>query len=131
MGLRGPVSAEQLVDLARIRHNQMHLLTLISEMLTFVRSETGQLEYRLSAISAQSALRDVVDMLQGAADKQQLSIIDSPVDAGADVWADPNRLRQILLNLVMNAVKYATAPDARIVLSVSTTPEDVAIHVAD
>jgi len=131
MGLRGPVSAAQLVDLARIRHNQMHLLTLISEMLTFVRSETGQLEYRFSAISAQTALRDVVDMLQGAADKQQLSIIDSPVGAEVDVWADPNRLRQILLNLVMNGVKYATTPDARIVLSVSTTPEDVAIHVSD
>ena len=131
MGLRGPVSAEQLVDLARIRHNQVHLLTLISEMLTFVRSESGQVEYRLSAVSAQSAVRDVVDMLQGAAGTQQLSIIDSPVEAVADVWADPNRLRQILLNLVMNAVKYATAPDARIVLSVSTTPQDVAIHVTD
>jgi signal transduction histidine kinase len=46
MGLRGPVSAEQRVDLARIRHNQAHLLTLISEMLTFVRSDTGRMEYR-------------------------------------------------------------------------------------
>jgi hypothetical protein len=40
MGLRGPVSAEQLHDLARIRHNQAHLCTLISDILTFVRSET-------------------------------------------------------------------------------------------
>ena len=52
MGLRGPVSAEQLVDLARIRHNQAHLLTLISEMLTFVRSESGRMEYRLGEVSA-------------------------------------------------------------------------------
>lgn len=131
MGLRGPVSAEQLADLSRIRHNQVHLLTLISEMLTFVRSETGQLEYRLSAVPARSALREVADMLQGAVDKQQLSVVDSLVDADAEVWADPDRLRQILLNLVMNAVKYATAPDARIVLSVSTAPEDVSMHVAD
>lgn len=130
MGLRGPVSAEQLVDLGRIRHNQVHLLTLISDVLTFVRSESAQLEYRLSAVSARSALRDVVDMLQGAADKQ-LSIVDSPGDADAEVWADPDRVRQILLNLVMNAVKYATTADAGIILSVTATPQDVAINVAD
>jgi signal transduction histidine kinase len=131
MGLRGPVSAEQLVSLGRIRHNQVHLLTLISDMLTFVRSETGHLEYRLSAVSARSALRDVVDMLHGAADNQQLGIVDSAVDTDATVWADPDRVRQILLNLVMNAVKYATTPDARIVMSITATPEHVAIDVAD
>jgi signal transduction histidine kinase len=131
MGLRGPVSPEQLVDLARIRHNQVHLLTLISEMLTFVRSESGHLEYRLSAVSARLALVEVVDMLQGAAGNQQLVIVDSPVDADAEMWADPDRVRQILLNLLMNAIKYAAAPDAPIVLSVSTTPQDLAIQVAD
>ena len=71
-------------------------------------------------------MRDVVDMLQGAAGEQQLCSIDLPVDADAEVWADPDRVRQILLNLVMNAVKYATTPDALVVLSVSTTPQAIA-----
>ena len=77
MGLRGPVSAEQLVDLARIRHNQAHLLTLISEMLTFVRSETGRMEYRLGEVSAHGALREVVEMLRDAVDEQQLKLVES------------------------------------------------------
>jgi len=131
MGIHGPVSAEQLIDLARIRHNQEHLFTLISEMLTFVRSEHGRLEYRLTEVSAQSALHDVADMLQGAADERQLVLVHQPDDADAFMWADPERVRQILLNLVMNAVKYASPAGGEIRLSTATLSNAVAIHVAD
>lgn len=130
MGLRGPVAAEQQVDLTRIRHNQLHLLRLISEILTFVRSEGGQLEYRFTEVSVQQALHDVADMLQGAVDERQLTLL---VTVGDDVvvWADADRLRQILLNLVMNAVKYATGTGGQITLSVTSTAHAVAIHVSD
>jgi len=131
MGLRGPVSAEQLVDLARIRHNQAHLLTLISEMLTFVRSESGQMEYRLGEVSAQGALREVVEMLHDVVDEQKLTLVASPDNADAVMWADPNRVRQILLNLVTNAVKYASSRGGPITLSVDDALPDVAIHVVD
>ena len=131
MGLRGPVSAEQLVDLARIRHNQVHLLTLISEMLTYIRGEHGRLEYRLTEVSAQAALRDVADMLQGAADERRLVLVNPVVSNDVLMWADAECVRQILLNLVMNAVKYATPDDGELTLSLTTTSNVVAIHVAD
>ena len=131
MGLRGPVSAEQLVDLARIRHNQAHLLTLISEMLTFVRSETGRMEYRLGEVSAQAALREVAEMLHDAVDERQLWLAKSPDDVDAMMWADPNRVRQILLNLVTNAIKYASSHGGQITLSFGNTSRDVEIHVVD
>jgi len=130
-GLRGPVSAEQQVDLGRIRHNQRHLLTLISEILTFVRSEGGQLEYRFTEVSVQRALHDVSDMLQGAVDERQLTLVVAGGDDNAVMWADGDRLRQILLNLVMNAVKYATDAGGQITLSVTSTAHAVAIHVSD
>jgi signal transduction histidine kinase len=131
MGLRGPVSAEQAVDLARIRHNQTHLRALISNMLHFVRGEHGRLEYRFAEVSVRSALHEVTDMLQGAADERRLSLV-CRADAVDDVaWADAERLRQILLNLVMNAVKYAGAGTGEILLSASTRPHVVAIHVTD
>jgi signal transduction histidine kinase len=130
MGLRGPVSAEQAVDLARIRHNQTHLLALISNMLHFVR-EHGRLEYQFAEVSVRSALHEVTDMLQGAADERRLSLV-CRADAVDDVaWADAERLRQILLNLVMNAVKYAGAGTGEILLSASSRPHVVAIHVTD
>ena len=131
MGLRGPVTAEQRVDLTRIRHNQLHLVALISEILTFVRSEGGQLEYRFADVSVQQALHDVADMLQGAVDERQLTLAVSVGDDDPVVWADGDRLRQILLNLVMNAVKYATGAGGRITATVTSTAHTVAIHVLD
>jgi signal transduction histidine kinase len=131
MGLRGPVNDEQAIDLARIRHNQTHLLGLISEMLTFVRGEHGRLAYQFAEVSVRSALHEVIDMLQGAAEERQLTLVCRADVADDVVWADPERLRQILLNLVMNAVKYAGAGTGEISLGTSVKPRAVEIHVTD
>jgi len=130
MGLRGPVTAMQRIDLERIRHNQAHLLTLISEILTYVRSDTGRLAYRFAEVSVEAAIHEVADMLQGAVDERQLELVYQP---GADsvMWADADRVRQILLNLVMNAIKYGTVAHGQILLSISETPATVLIHVSD
>jgi signal transduction histidine kinase len=131
MGLRGPVSAEQIVDLGRIRHNQVHLLALISDVLTFVRTEHGGLEYNCTAVSAQAALQEVTNMLHGTAEERGLVLATPRDPADTMMWADAERVRQILLNLVMNAVKYATAAEGKITLSVSSTFDTVALHVDD
>jgi len=131
MGLRGPVNEQQLVDLARIRHNQAHLLNLIAEMLIFVQGEHGRLEYQFTEVSVQAALHDVADMLQGAAEERQLVVVHRAPHVDALMWADAERVRQILLNLVMNAVKYATRARGEITLSATATSDSVAIHVSD
>jgi signal transduction histidine kinase len=131
MGLRGPVTNEQLVDLERIRHNQVHLLTLISEILSFVRNEGANVESHLSVVSVQVALTEVADMLQGAVDERHLRLVQWVAEDGAVIWADPDRVRQILLNLVMNAVKYAPVAGGKIILSSTMTAHVVAVHVAD
>ena len=131
MGLRGPVSPEQMVDLERIRRSQENLLTLISEMLEFVQSESGRLEYRFGAVSVQAILHEVADTLRGAVDERRFALVHWPADVDAMMWVDPDRVRQILLNLVMNAVKHATAGGGHITLSFATTPGTVSIDVAD
>jgi signal transduction histidine kinase len=131
MGLRGPVSAEQHVDLGRIRNNQVHLLTLITAMLTYVQTEGGRLEYRFTEVPVEAAMREVTDMLHGTAGERQLRIVHHAGDPDDAMWADADRLRQILLNLVMNAVKYAAVESGPIVLSTTGTPHTVRIHVSD
>jgi signal transduction histidine kinase len=131
MGLRGPVSPEQRVDLERIRRSQENLLALISELLTFVQTESGRLEYRFSAVSVQGVLHEVADTLRGAVDERRFALVHWPPDVDAMMWVDPDRVRQILLNLVMNAVKYATDAGGQVALSIVATPSTVSIHVTD
>jgi signal transduction histidine kinase len=131
MGLRGPVTAEQRTDLTRIKQNQRHLLTLITEILNFVRAESGRMEYRFSNVMIESALDDVAEMLQGPISDRQLKLDRRPGIPDAQVWADPDRVRQILINLVMNAVKYSPAGAGTITLSYAMTRHDVIIQVAD
>jgi signal transduction histidine kinase len=120
-----------MVDLERIRSSQENLLTLISELLTFVQTEGGRLEYRFSAVPVQVILDEVADTVRGAVDEGRFALVHWPSDGDAMIWVDPDRARQILLNLVMNAVKYATGAGGQITLSLATTPQDVSIHVAD
>src|SRR5207244_250234 len=59
MGIQGPVTNDQHVALARIKSNQEHLLVLITEILNFVRVESGRMEYRSEDVPITRALSDV------------------------------------------------------------------------
>jgi signal transduction histidine kinase len=131
MGLRGPVTPEQRADLARIRQNQQHLLALLTEILNFVRTESGRMEYHFTEVPVQSALNDVAEMLDGAIKNRKLALLRPPAHGDAVVWADPNRVRQILMNLVMNAVKYTPVGGGYITLSSTVLRETVVIQVSD
>lgn len=131
MGLRGPVTSEQQADFVRIRHYREHLLALISEVLNFVGSESGRLEYHFTDVLLQPVLTDVAEMLTRAAEERRLTLDVQPGDVGVTVWADPSRLHQILMNLVANAVKYTPVGGGIVTLSSTVTPETVVIHVVD
>ena len=131
MGLRGPVSPDQLADLSRIRRSQEHLVALITDLLTFVQSETGRLQYHCSEIPLQRALDDVQEVLRGAVDDVHFGLLEWPPNVDTLVWADAIRVRQILLNLITNALKYATAGGGPVKLTVDAMPDTAAIHVTD
>ena len=131
MGVSGPVTDKQHVGLARIKANQQHLLVLITEILNFVRVESGRAEYHNAEVSLPQALAEVADMLSAAIAEKGL-VLDGPHgDADAVAWADPNRVRQILVNLVMNAVKYTPPNNGTISLSCVVEGDRVLAHVAD
>jgi signal transduction histidine kinase len=131
MGIRGPVTDEQHVALARIKANQQHLLVLITEILNFVRVESGRMEYHKAEVSIPQAFADVVEMLSGAATEKGLRIEVSGTEAKAAAWADPDRVRQVLVNLVMNAVKYTPQNGGAITLSCAIAGDTVLASVAD
>jgi len=131
MGIEGPVTEKQRLALARIKANQRHLLMLIEEILNFVRIESGRMEYHLGAVPMADAIGDVVGMLGGMAGEKGLTVTSPRCDGGVVAWADPDRVRQILVNLVMNAVKYTSDGSGAITVSCAAIGDDVVARVAD
>jgi len=130
MELRGPVTDAQRVDLARIRRSQQHLTGLIDNVLNFVRAETGHLQFRIENVSLASVFRDVEDLVLPQLRTKGLRFSREHVDDALKVRADSERLRQILVNLLTNALKYTPA-GGEIALSVSDRRDAVLVRVRD
>jgi signal transduction histidine kinase len=106
MGIQGPVTEVQHLGLIRIMANQQHLLSLISDILNFASIEAGRVEYRWSEVPLEPLIGEVSAMLSGSIVAKNLVFQGPDPDAGVVAWADPDRVKQILINLLMNAVKY-------------------------
>jgi PAS domain S-box-containing protein len=130
MGVHGPLNAEQAQDIARIRRSNQHLLTLINDVLNFAKIDAGQAEYRLTAVPVDETLRDTESMIAPQILKKGLRYSYKGVDKSASVLADPEKLQQIVLNLLGNAVKF-TEPGGTITLSGEARGNCIEIRVAD
>jgi len=130
LGLRGPVTEEQSSDLARIQQSQRHLLGLINQVLNYTRIETGSVRYELASVSVSEALAAAEALIIPQLRARRLTYILGDCDPAHRVRADREKLRQILLNLLTNAIKFT---DAGGEISVDCTAEDrvVAISVTD
>ncbi|MDQ6831643.1 MAG: ATP-binding protein [Gemmatimonadota bacterium] len=131
MGLHGPVTEQQRTALARVKANQQHLLALITEILNFVRVESGRMEYRSGPMSIRQALVDAAEMLSGAIHDKGLTLDGPGGETDVEAWADQDRVRQILVNLIMNAVKYTALQGGTISLSCEVGGDMSLAHVAD
>jgi PAS domain S-box-containing protein len=106
MGVRGPVTEEQLEDLQRIKRSQQHLLGIINDILNFSRIEAGQMTYDYSTVPLCDVIESVGHMIepQAAAKGLELAVHECPIEVAA--WADKAKVEQILINLLSNAVKF-------------------------
>jgi signal transduction histidine kinase len=131
MGLRGPVNEEQLRDLSRIRQNQQHLLEIITDILNFSRLEAGRVRYALVPVSVRDLLARMEAMIEPQARARSIEYHCDNVADGVAVVADREKLEQVLINLLGNAVKFTPA-GGRITLSADTDGGDrVRLHVRD
>jgi signal transduction histidine kinase len=130
MGVRGPVTEEQRIDLLRIQRSKDYLDTLVSDVLNFAKLGSGRLEFRVRPIGVRRALDDVLEMLAPQLDKKRLRLVRGATPNDASVLADEDKTRQILLNLFANALKF-TPPDGTIAVDVHTDAATVSIGVSD
>ena len=108
MGVRGPVTANQMTDLQRIQSNQRHLLGLINNILNFAKLEAGQVAFTVSPVDLRDVVADVESLVLPQLREKQLSFSASRDETALIVEGDAEKLRQILVNLVSNAIKFTT-----------------------
>jgi signal transduction histidine kinase len=109
MGLRGPVTEAQREDLARIQRSQQHLLGLITDVLNFVRLDTGHVRYEIEDVPLGAALQRVEELVLPQLHAKGLRYERPPCDPSVTVRADAEKLRQIVVNLLTNATKFTDA----------------------
>jgi signal transduction histidine kinase/ActR/RegA family two-component response regulator len=109
MGIRGPITDAQRIDLERIRYAQQHLLGLINDVLNFAKLEAGRVTFRMESVPVEAALQQVETLIAPLAQRRQVAYRRCSTDAGVRVCADPDKLQQILVNLLSNAVKFTDA----------------------
>jgi signal transduction histidine kinase len=130
MGVHGPVSARQRIDLDSIREAEKQVLVMINDLLEFLKVQSGQLTYRTKDVSVNDSLTSAVRLMQPSMEKKGLRSHGVTCGRELTVRADLDRTRQILINLLNNAIKF-TASGGRIELGCETTDEVVHIHVSD
>ncbi len=141
--LFGPIENAHYREYLRdIRESGRHLLELINDLLDVARLEVGQLQLDEGEVDLQKMAASCLRMVSDRAAEAGLSLSAAPLPAGVSLSADERKLKQILLNLLGNAIKFTPKggsvtlesglePDGALELAVRDTgigiaPEDIA-----
>ena len=118
LGLTGPLTDAQRQQINRIRASGQHLLGLVTEILDLSKIDTGHMAVQHSAAAADDVIEAAVILVQPELDARGLSFqLPSARDAWPLYIGDEDRVRQVLINLLGNAVKF-TPPGGRVSLEV-------------
>ena len=109
IGLRGPLTEAQRADVEAIHRNERHLLSLIEEVLTFAKLDAGRIRLEPEDVRVSAALASITDLIAPQMEQKHLEYGLEPCDASLAVFADVEKLQQIVLNLLSNAVKFTPA----------------------
>lgn len=127
--------SESLAAIQTIRRNGEHLLEIITDILDLSMIESGRLALERTAVSPIQLITDVISRLQVRAEGKGLPLsvsYEPPIPEA--IFTDPIRLRQILINLLGNAIKFTETGSVRIALRLLQHPDErslLAIDVID
>ncbi len=115
--------------LSQILTSGRHLLGLINDILDLSKVEAGQMELRLQTVSVAESVDQVVRTVEPLVVKKSITLKANVAGTG-DVLADAGKVKQMLLNLVSNAIKF-TPEGGTVTIGAVRLPETVEISVAD
>jgi signal transduction histidine kinase len=130
LGLRGPVTPEQIADLGRIRRSKDHLLAVIADILNFSRTEAGLLTLTLTRVPVADVFGDAVDLIGPAFHAKGVRLAVDSVPPHVVLWGDREKVQQVVLNLLSNALKF-TEPPGEVALAFGVGADGVRLEVRD
>ena len=125
----GPLSDLQKQHVRRVKSGAWHLLGIIEEILTFSRVDAGREPVHPEEVDAAAVAADAVSLVEPQASQKGLELRVLLPDGPVPLVTDAGKLRQILVNMLGNAVKFT--PAGEVELKVWTEPERVCFRVTD
>lgn len=128
-GLDGDLTEQQVADLQRVAQAADNLLSLINGLLDLAKIEAGKMELNAEEVDVRTVVEEVIELIRPQADGKGLALeMDVPLALPA-AFADRARVRQVLVNLAANAVKFTER--GSVTIAVSTADGWLTLAVTD
>lgn len=126
-GIDGPVNEEQSKSLHKVESNARHLLQLINDILDMSKIESGKIELDLKELDLKSVIESVTAALEQSINRKGL-VLSINIDENLPfIYADEDKIRQILINLLSNAVKFTNKGE----ITISAKPSERGIKTGE
>lgn len=112
------LNKDEIHYLSNIQKSTSHLRALVEDILEVSRIEQGRISYNFSKVSATKILAEIVDSLSNKAQEKKLELsYRNEIQKGEDlILVDPDRLNQIMINLVGNSIKYTEKGKVEVII---------------
>jgi len=127
----GPLTDKQTHYLTRVRSNTQQLTGLINDVLDLSKIESGSSEVKPSRISLSSLVHEIIETLRPVAAEKIITVNAIIPEPSMFVWADPNKINEVLMNLIGNAIKFTPASGTVTVSTSINGKKNVQISVSD
>jgi PAS domain S-box-containing protein len=130
-GVSGTLNPRQVANLARLDANATHLLSLINQLLDITRIEAGKMAVTPTRLSLSGLISDVMAEVEPLILQAKLEVIADLAPDLPEIRSDREKIKQILLNLLMNALKFTPKGWVKVSAMYDGPRDQVAINVAD
>ena len=114
-GSYGDVTGEIRTALNKVYLSNERLIHLVEDLLNISRIESGKLQFRVEVCDIGAVVREVVDMFQLRAQEKEMRVVLSlPKDGLPSIMTDEQKVREILSNIIDNAIKYSEAGTVKV-----------------
>jgi signal transduction histidine kinase len=129
-GVAGPLADKPQHYLGRVRDNAERLGRMVSDLLDLTRIESGRIELVPQVLPVADVVSDAAEGLRHVAAERRVRLMVD-VTAGPTLWADPDKVHQVLTNLLANAIKWSPPGGQVVITADSEGGESVRLAVQD